>query len=254
MAGKAACCLIAVAIFLPFGCTSSPGTSSLPAYAALDAPAAEQILAQRAAAVHTLTAQCQLTLTRPDGQSVRLDGVMVLAAPDRLRLRVWKFNQAVFDLTLRPDGLWTQVNTDAEAHGPVIPASISAGQLARFLSWFQGGYFTSPGLTVTSSDDAIILRRRQPDGSAEICMVDRATATARQFKVLDPTGRQRFSLSMTDYRDISGFIWPLRLSATSSAAADQGGGRIDVVFTDLEFNGDLAPGAFVPPADAQRRP
>ena len=254
MVGRAGWCVICLAVALPMGCQSTPGTSTLPTYAALDAASAERILAERAALIRTFTAQCELTLTRPDGQSVRLDGVMVMAAPDRLRLRVWKLGQAVFDLTLRPDGLWTEVSADAEAHGPVIPASVSAGQLARVLTWFGGSFFASPGLTAEAVGDALILRRQQSDGTAMVCVVDRQTATAREFKLIDPAEKTRFSLSMGDYRDISGVIWPLRMNAVSGESAESGGGRIEVVFSDIEFNGELAAGAFVPPPDAQRRP
>ena len=73
-------------------------------------PAALRILQDRGAGGEDGSqAASLLTLTRPDGQSVRLDAALVMSLPDHsVRLRAWKFNQAVFDLTLNPQGLWIE--------------------------------------------------------------------------------------------------------------------------------------------------
>jgi len=245
--------LFATALLL-CGCSGAPKPENLPTYSGLDGPAAERILAARAAAIHTLSAQCELTLDRGDGGNVRLDGLMVIATPDRLRLRVWKLNQAVFDLTVRKDGLWIETSKDAARQGRVVPASLGAGQLAQFLTWFEGGFFTQPGLKVESKGATLTFRRDQPDGTAILCEVDRSTVTPRLFRLMDAAGKTRFSLAMSDYQAEGGVFWPRKLTAISAADAVEGGGKIDVNFSEIEFNGELAPTAFQPPPDAEKRP
>jgi hypothetical protein len=247
-------CLLSLSAALLTGCRVEHADADLPIYPSLSPADAIDVLARRAAAIHSLTAQVQLSLIRGDRQSIQLDGVMVIAPPNRLRLRVFKFTQAVFDLTVLPDGLWIETSADAAQHGPVIPAALSAGQLAHFLSWFEGGFFTAPGLKTQSSDaDTLVFRRDQEDGTAIICHVDHRTATPRLFELLDPAGKIRFSLNMSDYQTVSGIVWPAHLTALAINPTD-GNNKIDITFSDIEINGELAPQAFVPPPNAEKRP
>lgn len=242
--------LVCASWVITIGCQ----TSQLPTYPALNEAAALDILARRAAAIHTLTAQCELTLVSADRQTVELEGVLVMSPPDRLRLRVWKLDQIVFDLTLLPDGLWIETSPEAQRHGPVMPAAMSAAQLAHFLIWFEGGFFAEPGLKTLPTETATLkFGRDLGDGTSILCEVDRDTVTARKFSLIDATGRVRFCLALSDYRDISGIIWPTRLRALTVNPGD-GGSKIDIVLSDVEFNQELAPQAFVPPAGAEKRP
>jgi hypothetical protein len=228
-------------LMIVMGCQSH---SDIPTYSGLDGKAALNILVARAAAIYSVSAECELTLRRADGQTVHLDGAMVLVPPDRLRLRVWKLGQAVFDLTLRADGLWIETSAEAAQHGPVVPATLSAAQMARYLSWFEGGFFSSPELKVQPDSHAFIYRN-----DAIVCEVDRSTVTPRIFRLFDATGKTRYSLAMSDYRDISGTIWPTRLNAV-----DADGGVMEIQFSDLEFNSEIAPKAFEPPRGAEKQP
>src|SRR5215207_7588135 len=116
-------CVSAVAFQL-LGCARRQNASPLPTYPSLDNAAALKVLAGRAEAVKSMSAQCALTLTRPDDQSVQLDGAVVMEPPGKLRLRAWKFGQAVFDLTLTPDGLWVMTPQDPNRREKVLPASL----------------------------------------------------------------------------------------------------------------------------------
>ena len=104
---------VAALLLAAGGCARKAPPSPLPTYAGLDDAAALKVLAARAEAVKTLSAQCALTLTRPDDQTVQLDGAVVMAPPEKLRLRAWKFGRAVFDLTLTEAGLWVMTPQDA---------------------------------------------------------------------------------------------------------------------------------------------
>jgi hypothetical protein len=234
------------------GCHSLPGKPIAPTYAGVGAQEARQILIERASAIRNFTGQCDVTLSRADGQSVRLNGVIIFAAPNRLRLRVWKLIEPVIDLTLRADGLWIETSDDAKSHGAMLPPSVGSDQVTESLTWLRGGFFSTPGLMSEATKNAILFRQVQKDGTKVDCVVDRPTATAREFRVLDARGKLRFTLMLSDYRDISGVVWPLRIRGWSANKSE--GGVIEIVFSDIEFNGELPPRAFDPPRDAERRP
>jgi hypothetical protein len=247
------CRLLLIGLALATGCHSVGGTASLPTYTTVDAQSAKTILNNRAQSIHTFSAQCQLTLDKGDGQTIRLDGVFVMAPPDRVRLRAWKFGQAVFDLTLTPDGLWIETPPEAAKHGDIIPATLHAAQISRQLTWFTGGFFSSPDLK-TNPTGKLIFSRDLPDGMTAVCDVDPATVTPRKFRLQDSTGTTRFTLDLTDYRNFNGIIWPTHLSAVELPAPGKKAGHIEISFEDIEFNSDLADQAFVPPPSAKRQP
>jgi outer membrane lipoprotein-sorting protein len=206
-------------------------------------------LRARVASLKTLSAECGITLTRADGESVQLDGALVLEPPNHVRLRAWKFNRAVFDLTLNDDGLWVMTLDDPSRREQVLPATLRAADFLRELSLFTGGFFTQdPPPKAETRGGTLLLTRDTPHGLLH-CEVDRATLTPRRF-YSNPRGAsdERFELKLTNYREVNGLPWAMRLEATS------GMGRVIVEQRDVEINGELAPQAFVPPRRAERRP
>ena len=222
--------------------------SNLPTYPALPDSEALRVLADRAASVKTLSAPADLTLTRPGGDSVRLDAAIVMAPPDRLRLRAWKFGQAVFDLTLTEEGRWVMTPEDPGRREKMLPASVSAAQFAREWALLNGQFFTAPDLSVRSENNRLLVRRQLDDGRTITCTVDRPTLTPRTYVMRDGAGRARFTLALSDYQVINEIPWPLRLDARS------GDGKISVRMKEVDLNGDLSPTAFRPPRRAEKRP
>jgi outer membrane lipoprotein-sorting protein len=227
------------------GC-ATPKPSALPTYRGLDDAAALRVLAERAASVKTLSAQCALTLTRPDGQSVQLDAAIAMAPPDRLRLRAWKFGQAVFDLTLTPEGLWVMAPEDPDRREKVLPATLSAAQFGREWAMLNGGFFLQNDLTTAGDTKWLNVRRSVEDGRTILCRVDRETLTPRQYEMRDPQGTLRLRLALGNYRLVNETPWPMRLNARS------GDGRIDIRLKDVELNQELPPNAFKPPRRAEK--
>jgi outer membrane lipoprotein-sorting protein len=226
------------------GCAPSrPPAAPLPVYPAMDPAAALQILQARAEQIHTLSGTCSLVLTRANGESVQLDGAVVLAPPDRLRLRAWKAGQVVFDLTLRPDGLWIETPGDPQAKDRILPATNNAAQLGKELLEFTGGFF-GDAVVDSATADSIVYRK----GSV-FCRVDRATLTPVKYWVVDSDGTVRFTLGLSDYRQWGGVLWAGHL-----LAVEAGGNTMDIEFDNVEINSTLAAGAFVPPRRAEKRP
>ena len=219
----------------------------LPIYGRLDHAAALRVLAERAESVRSVSAQAGLTLTRVDGQSVNLDGAVVMAPPGRVRLRAWKFNQAIFDLTLTPDGLWLLTPDDPARREKVLPASLSAARLGREWAMLNGSFFGDPGLAVRESGELLVVTKELEDGRTIVCDVDRATLTPRRYRMLDPAHKTRFTLALSQYGVFEGVAWPTRLVATSEQ------GKILIRLKDVELNGELAAGAFRPPRRAEKQ-
>jgi hypothetical protein len=233
--------------FLLAGCATQPH-DDLPRYTWTDDQAALRELSRRAHSVQSVSAAALLTLTRPDGQSVRLDGAVVISLSGRsVRLRAWKLSQAVFDLTLTPQGLWVEIPKDAARRQQIAPASMSASQLAHALSIFGGQVFDGPGVRIIDSGGAQFqVRQLLDDGRTMTAQVDRATLLVNQYRLADAAGVVHFTLSLRDYRTFGGILWPTRLSARSDT------GTIDAELRDVELNGDLPPTAFVPPRGAEK--
>jgi outer membrane lipoprotein-sorting protein len=238
--------LLALSSLFASGCVQHH--ENLPTYRWTDDAAALRILQDRARAVKTVSAASLLTLTRPDGQSVRLDAALVMSLPDHsVRLRAWKFNQAVFDLTLNRQGLWIEAPKDKQHREQMSPAGISAAQLARALSLFGGTVFQEPGVRVIDGNGPTFqVQKRLDDGQTLTAQVDRATLTVRQYQMADVSGATRFSLTPGDYRNFNGIVWPTHLIARSEH------GRIEAELRDVELNGALPPAAFVPPRRAEK--
>ena len=248
--GRAIPRVLSVLLAIAGGCAPPPRAESLPPYHWADDATALHDLSQRAHAVKTVSAAALLTLTRPDGQSVRLDGAIAMALPERsVRLRAWKLGQAVFDLTLTPDGLWIEMPHDASRKQQVAPASFSASQLARALSIFGGEVFDGSDVQVVDRGRPQFEVRKPLEGGRTMTAdVDRASLVVRQYRLTDRSGARQFTLTPRRYAMINGLLWPQRLVAQSET------GTITVDLRDIELNGGLPPAAFVPPHGAERVP
>lgn len=230
------------------GCRSSE--PPLPKYEWHGSDNAIKILSARAKSVKTVQATSLLILTNEKGDSVRLDGAVAMAPPDRVRLRAWKFNQAVFDLTLTPDGLWILTPDNESRKEKIMPASLSAAQFAKSWAGFTGEFFDDPKLAVIDGGGASFrLRKSLDDNAGEIlCDVDRATLTPRRYAYVDAAGKSVFTLTLGMYRQINGIAWPTELLAKSPR------GEIEIELDEVEINAELPPDAFKPPRRAEKQP
>jgi hypothetical protein len=245
--------------FMTIAAAGSWGCSSpLPAYPWKDHETAQRLMAEHAAKVQSVQSGARVILTAADGNSVTLDAAIVAVPPNRFRLRAWKLGHAVMDLTLTPEGVWLKAEENrGEGTGGAAAGlrSIGAGGIAGPWTLFTGGLLDQGGvrgngrIEMTDDGGPTFTLRRLADkvGAASIiCEVDRRTLTARRCAVLDELGVERAVLTLGDYRDFGGIVFPTRLDATG---AD---GTVVVLLDDPEFNTPLPPDAFVPPAGAIR--
>lgn len=201
------------------------------------------ILRRRADALHTVSAEGLITLERPDGESVRMDLAMVRQGSNRLRLRAWKLTRAVFDLTATPDGVFLLTAEEPSLKAKSKSAGLTAKRLADMLELFNGQFFHRDDLKFVDTSTALIV-----SDSMLRCDVDRRSLTPMRFTLLDTTGKPRFTLDLSDYRQIAGEPVPFRYVATSDD------GRIIIALREVELNTDLPVGAFMPPKRAEKLP
>lgn len=237
-------------LLLGGGCAPKPRPAeNLPAYRWVDKETAIRDLRARADAVKTVSAECTITLTRADGETVQLDGAIVTRNPGSVRLRAWKFNRAVFDLTLQPGGLWVMTLDDPKRKAQVLPASVSAETFVRQWSYFSGRLFEQAhaGSAKVDGDTLVLFNGANGKAFDKLhCEIDRRTLTPRRY-AYDDSGQRRFELALDRYREINGVPWPTRLTATGTM------GTVVIEQRNVEINGELAPNAFVPPRRAEKR-
>jgi outer membrane lipoprotein-sorting protein len=218
-------------------------------YPAMRDDDAARIISERLATIRTLSARCEVTLTNSKGDSVRLDGALAATSPNRLRLRAWKFDQAVFDLTLTLDGLWLFMGDDTSGAIRDKPNAISASQISQAWLMVCGGFFErNPSSIPMKARVRPILFYLKDESRTVRCQVDRRTLTPTKYSLSDSGGSNLYSVDLSDYRMINGIAWPMRIEFHSED------GVLSLRLDGVELNGEIAEGAFVPPSRAVKQP
>jgi hypothetical protein len=199
--------------------------------------AALDIIAERLESVRTAAGTAVITLTGADGRSVRLDGAMACEPGSSLRLRAWKFNAAVFDLTVRGKDVWLMQSDRARERGMTdVPA---AGIVeATGLMW--AAFYRSAEPVRGAERHLLTVSGPGPGGQAAQCTIDRTTLTPHIFRVGEAT------LVLDRYRVVDGVVWPMRWRLTGEH------GRVELRLGDVELNRPLPEAAFTPPRRAAR--
>lgn len=212
------------------GCAKPP----LPTYPPLSLDDARPIIAQRTPNAFTLSGQLRL---QDNSRSIQLDAALVVQQPDRLRLRAWKFGQAVFDLTIRPDGVYVfsgrkEMNVSALRQ---IADSVN--------SWLAllGSIPADAQLHHQTRDEWVFERQIGP--ARVLTYLDRPTLVVVRHEIFDQQTR-RAMIELSNYALNGDTPWPGRIVISESRR------RIEVRTASVRF--DAAPAAFEPPKRAER--
>jgi len=241
-------CAIACVLASAGGCATKRPAAPLPRYAWDGAGAALRVMAERDGAIETFSASCDLLLECDDGDRVALTAAIAAEPPDRLRLRAWKFSQAVLDITLNDDGLFLY----RKQQGDASDARLKKLTEKRFVTvlellpgfgqaeqWLPGDVGGDGSFTIVARSDAV---------SGIECVVDRATLTRRRCLYRDDDGAVAQTLTFEAYRPIGDIVWPMRLEVRGRY------GHVDLEFDKVELNEALSPRAFKPPRRAVKQP
>lgn len=219
-----------------------------------DEQAALQTLAARADSIRSIQGPCTLTLTDTRGETVTFDGALVVRLDGDhawLRLRTWKLGHAVFDTTVRPDGVWLLTSDEASQRMPTANDTLKAArpdQIAEAIRLMTGDFFRDPAAKVVSQGQSLTVTRPL-DHASITATIDRATLTVTQYTILDDKGTPRQTLHLSDYREIGpdATPFPLRIKAVGNE------GSAEVRMDDLELNGTIDDAAFTPPRRAVKQ-
>ena len=217
-------------LLLAAGCAKP----QIPTYPAMPLEEARPIL--RRHTPEALTVQGQLTLSEPK-QSITLDAAMVVRQPSEMRLRAWKFGQAVFDLTVRPDGVYA-----FSGRKEVDPNALR--QIAGSISSWIGLLAPLPADATPSRETPNEwLFERTLDEARVVTHVDRKTLVTRRHEIFDGDTR-RASIELSRYVMRGAVPWP------DEIVVREGGRMIRLRTSNLKT--DAAPKAFEPPRRAER--
>ena len=218
---------------------------SLPTYDWHGTDNALKIMADRAASVEDISATCQVTLTDPAGKSVTLDGALAARGDKLLRLRAWKFNQAVLDLTMNEQGLfiWTGEKVNEQKR------ELHLDHVAKAWTLLSGKLLLQrPAKVVDLGGDKFDLHYAAEQGGSVVVEVNRATLTPRKYLLLDQRPIVREVVTLDRYELVKGIPWAMRTTAEGSE------GSVEVRLHEVDLHADLPEGAFTPPPGAVREP
>lgn len=253
----AACVLALGALALPLsltGCAStSPARATLPAYEWVSARQAVSLMNQRANSFDNALTVGRMTLQEAAVGSdkpriVEVDFALVLMGTRHLRLRAWKMNQPVLDVTLNPEGLWLWTAEGA----PSLPLS---GDDLRRLSRILQNRVAVEADVVKEDETFIVLREQFPrDGQRAEVTIHKQALVATGYQFNDDDGRAvtgdaaRQLVALTDYDLVDYYPWPMRATFQGRA------GTMRLTFAEVQTNTSLPPGAFTPYSRATRQP
>jgi len=212
---------------------------------------ARQILVERQAAVDTVQAQLKISFTTPSPQkeTQNFDAALVMQGDDRFRLRAWKLNQTIFDLTVTPEGTYVVAVDEMKQQSPESEAELA--ELANHLSaLLRGADFEQARLSLIKPDGFEAPRifnylwATWPDESLRVA-VERRTLSPREWWVGGHEDESKIQIQ-SEYADYSGLRWYRYIKVNGDF------GRLWMNFSDVELNGELNPRAFKPPRRAVR--
>lgn len=212
------------------GCAKPP----IPSYPTMSYEDARPIL--RGHMPETLTLQGQLTLSEPK-QSIQLDTAMVIRQPSEMRLRAWKFGQAVFDLTVRPDGVYAY-----SGRKEVDPESLKriAGSIASWLQLLAP--LPADAVPLETTQDEWVFERQIAEARV-LTHVDRQTLVVTRHEMFEGPVR-RASIDLSKYTLRGSVPWPGQIVVSE--------GKRQIKLNTSSLRTDVAPKAFEPPRRAER--
>ena len=170
------------------------------------------------------------------------------SAARQRRLRPWKLGQAIFDLTINPQGTWRccRRTRRTRCSRPVRTRRSSCGS-GRRTSAISSRRRGSP--STTRRAQTFTVSRKMGDGMLT-CEVERSTLTPHVYRFEDEQGKTRFTLLLDDYKEIDGQPFPTR-NGGQGRRRRAGAGGTDQRGDQRERS---PPKAFVAPRKAEKLP
>ena len=173
----------------------------------------------------------------------------MIQGDDRFRLRAWKLNQTIFDLTATPDGTFIVANEEMKKKAPEAEQDLAklTDQLGALLS---GPNYREANLSLSNpgfgSDVPLLESTISASWDSGFGEINRRSLTPERFAFYkSDAGLPDIGLQ-TVYSVYDGLYWYRRVVVIGDF------GEIEMTFRDVELNGELNPRAFRPPRRAVR--
>lgn len=219
--------------------------SEIPMYPWEGEAAVRETITRRYADMGGVTAEGRVELISSSGQSVTMDCALAALGTDKLRLRAWKFQHAVFDLTLNPSGLYVWFAESAGARDDGFNTQVTAHGLSQGWSWVTGSLLTRTPEQIAESNGTLLAEYTDPDILARI---DIGTRTLRRVETAGSNSPDT-SVELKDYKMFQAVAWPARLVFSSPD-----GGQVIVRLRNVQVRQELSETLFTPPARARLQP
>ena len=226
--------LVALLIFLA-GCRSS-----LPVYEMMSSQDTRRLMADQFRSIDVVRVVGRLTLTSSSGNRTSVDFATVLDRT-QMKMRIWKFNAVVYDLTVTDEGVWVyDALKDRDSSVTLDP-----GDMYQAWHLFMGSFFLETAARERGLDTSTITYELRRDSESIQCVIDRRRLVARSYTITrDSDGA--LSMTLARYRMANGMPWPARMTLHGPA------GRIQIRLSDISFPDIDTTAIFTPSLRAER--
>ncbi len=216
--------------------------AALPEYEWRDMATARRDLAARSLAVISASGSGTMTLEPARGESLQVDFAFALMMPDQLRIRSWKFNRAVADWTLLPQGAWVWLEGD-DGQTRKLREFWSSPQAAVWPLLF-GLLPVDAADRLHEVDAARFAIHRQMGEDRLIVLVRKRDLVIEECRLQSREGVTTSVIRMERHRLVDGLPWPMKVTAGAAGAS------FTLAVTEVTLNEAPAAAAFRPPARA----
>jgi hypothetical protein len=234
--------LMAILASLLAGCGSD-----LPTYPPMAPEEAWRIVADRASMIRAVSAEADATLTGADATSLRVDAALVMAPPDRVRLRAWKVGHAVLDVTSDAGAVWVDSPPAPDGRAGTETLGVAPDDLARGLLLMPAWAFVAEVPARAERHAGRYVFELSTDLGDLTCEVAERTLAVRRWSMAGDAHGDR-TLELSDHRLVGGVPW------AHEAMLRAGGRSIRLRLRNVDLAHQPDPRAFTPPAGARRLP
>jgi outer membrane biogenesis lipoprotein LolB len=235
---------VLLAIALPLtACVRSPvrPPARLP-----EAPAARLAAVEaRESAVRTFRARFTAVARNASGER-RSDGVLVVAKPDRFRLRLMlPFGITVFDYVCVGDHVWMTLPLADPQQSPGGDAFTPFARDDLGAAFLRGAFaFPEPCTATAAAGELVDVECAPGTARHRVLRIDRRGLVEETTLAGDAP---RLRIRYADYRRVDHVVMPFRITLEYP----QRGASVDITVDAYEVNAPIAAAAFAPPAGAR---
>lgn len=214
--------------------------SSLPEYEPMSSQDTRRLMADQFRSIKVVRVVGRLKLTSSDGHRTSVDFATVLDRA-QMKMRIWKFNTVVYDLTVTDGGVWVyDALKDRESS-----ATLDPGDMYQAWRLLTGSFFLDNATRGQELDTSTITYQLNGEDESIQCVIDRRRLIARSYTI-SPSSGDALRMDLARYQMTGGMPWPARMTLSGPA------GRIQVQLDDISFPDIDTTAIFTPSSRAER--